>query len=235
MNKLPFIRSVLLVAILLFFSTGCVFAPNRGEARFDSYLYDDSERDHRYLPMYLEKGLEAGHPWTILRMGLLYEHGIAVERDVVKAVEEFYKPLAIMELQDDEWSNAKFFPVFESDYGEEGYFNRNGYILTARLKLVNWYSEHRAKYLPGQSNDIATAYLLINNILDAITTGPYTYNKGDVVHCCAHLNYYVIPHNYFQQKRIEIYEVAVAKLGLQKVLELDELQATWSVKDLLHD
>ncbi|QDF77264.1 sel1 repeat family protein [Shewanella marisflavi] len=104
--------------------------PNPGERTVDmaweKYDYDTAFE-------VLMPAAERGEPWAQLRLGVAYELGSGVTRDIPKAI-MWYEKAAAQE-SDGNWANGQLVGAT----GKSGYFNQNSDALIAKFQLANIY------------------------------------------------------------------------------------------------
>ena len=104
--------------------------PNPGERTVDiaweKYDYDTAFK-------ILKPAAERGEPWAQLRMGVAYELGSGVTKDIPTAI-AWYEKAASQESEGD-WANGQLVGAV----GKAGYFNQNSDALIAKFQLANIY------------------------------------------------------------------------------------------------
>ena len=81
----------------------------------------------------LKPAAERGEPWAQLRMGVAYELGTGVTKDIPTAI-AWYEKAAFQESEGD-WANGQLVGAV----GKAGYFNQNSDALIAKFQLANIY------------------------------------------------------------------------------------------------
>jgi hypothetical protein len=94
---------------------------------------------------------EAGEPWAQLRLGIFYENGWGIEKDIEKA-EYWYKKAAAQKATGD-WAEGQMVGAV----GKLGYFNQNGDARIAQFNLAQLY------YTSGKN--LAEAKNLIDEVI----------------------------------------------------------------------
>lgn len=149
--------------LLAFFSLiigGCAgLNPNPGERTSDIALLDGKYQ--RALKIIQPKA-NAGYPWAQLRLGMMYEHGYGLEKDIDKALEWYQK--AAIHLDDSNWGLGFIIGA----YGTAGYFNQNSDALIARYYLASIYFEQ---------NNLLEAKRLIQSAIEKN-------GQKDIFFCC---------------------------------------------------
>src|SRR3989344_1928684 len=158
-------RTILVTILIMLLSlTGCAGPnPNPGERTADvlwsKYKHGDA------LEIIMPRA-EAGLPWAQLRLGVAYELGKGVPKDIEKAL-YWYKRAAIHK-GDDKWSEG----LLVGALGNPGYFNQNSDAMVAQYQIANIYLRGE-----GVKKDLITAYLWAKYL-----------SKGsagkDVFYCC---------------------------------------------------
>lgn len=104
--------------------------PNPGERTVDmaweKYDYDTAFK-------VLIPAAERGEPWAQLRVGVAYELGSGVIKDIPTAI-MWYEKAAAQE-SDGNWANGQLVGAA----GKSGYFNQNNDALIAKFQLANIY------------------------------------------------------------------------------------------------
>ena len=109
---------------------------------------------------------EAGEPWAQLRLGMFYEGGLGVERDVQQAV-DWYEKVAAQKAEGG-WAEGLMIGAM----GRYGYFNQNSDARIAQRNLAFIYKEGI-----GVKKDIIKAYLNIRTVIEET-------NGYDIFFCC---------------------------------------------------
>lgn len=156
------IRSLLCV-VLLCLSACAGPNPNPGERTVD-IAWERS--DYNTIFRILRPAAERGEPWAQLRMGVAYELGVGVERDIPTAIKWY--SLAAAQEADGNWANG----LLVGAMGEAGYFNRNSDALVARYQLANIYLSG-----DGVSPDARKALELARYVSEKS-------EGGDIFYCC---------------------------------------------------
>ncbi len=158
----------LLPIIMIVTAFGCAgMNPNPGERSADmAWERGDYNRAHSFI----RPAAERGEPWAQLRLGVAYELGIGVPRNLQEAI--FWYKKAALQMAPGEWAEGKIIGAT----GEPGYFNQNSDALIAQHQLANIYLRG-----DGVQKDLIEAYLLEKNVSDE--------TKGrDLFYCCEFSN-----------------------------------------------
>lgn len=141
-----------LLLVILFGINGCAgMNPNPSERTADTA---NASGDYGRAVSIIMPAAERGEPWAQLRLGVYYEKGIAIEKDIQKAV-SWYKKCAI-QMGEGGWANG----MLVGSVGRYGYFNQNTDALIAQWRLANILLEGN-----GVKKDLIKAYLLANNVV----------------------------------------------------------------------
>lgn len=122
---------IIYIFIIILGLTACA-GPNQnpGERTVDmaweKYNYDTAFE-------VLMPAAERGEPWAQLRVGVAYELGSGVTKDIPTAI-MWYKNAAAQE-SDGNWANGQLVGAA----GKSGYFNQNSDALIAKFQLANIY------------------------------------------------------------------------------------------------
>ena len=137
--------------------------PNPGERTADISWekYDYNTAFEVLIP-----AAERGEPWAQLRMGVAYELGSGVTKDITTAIQWYEK--ASLQEKDGNWANGRLVGAS----GKSGYFNRNSDALIARFQLANIYLRG-----DGVPQDIEKALEMVQYVSDK-TQG------NDIFYCC---------------------------------------------------
>lgn len=155
------------IIILPLFLAACISGPNPnpGERTFDMAITYNSHLDEATVNK-LKKNAEKGYPWAQLRMGVIYELGNGVKKDLDEA-EKWYL-LTSQHHGTGGWSNGRL--IFVT--GTPGYFNQNTDALIAKFQLANMYLNE-----DSQKMNIEKGYELISEVKEK--------SKGkDLFYCC---------------------------------------------------
>jgi TPR repeat protein len=104
--------------------------PNPGERTVDVAW---EKYDYEAVFSVLNPAAERGEPWAQLRMGVAYELGSGVTKNIPTAI-MWYEKAASQESQGD-WANGQLVGAA----GKAGYFNQNSDALIAKFQLANIY------------------------------------------------------------------------------------------------
>ncbi|WP_220457635.1 tetratricopeptide repeat protein [Vibrio marinisediminis] len=104
--------------------------PNPGERSVDM-AWTDYDYDSAFN--ILRPAADRGEPWAQLRMGVAYELGSGVDKDIPTAI-KWYE-LAAKQESEGAWANGELVGAV----GKSGYFNQNTDALIAKYQLANIY------------------------------------------------------------------------------------------------
>jgi TPR repeat protein len=161
-------------AVLL---SACVIVnPNPGERKSDSYW---ARGDYAEAIEITKPRAELGDPWAQLRMGIYYDTGQGVPRDLRQAV-DWYKKVAA-QMAEGQWAEGKVILNEEEERGEKGHFGQRKDALIAQWRLANIYYEEN-----GVGRDLQQAFALIESVSKA--------TQGDSIYfCCKKTTLPVLP------------------------------------------
>lgn len=144
--------------------TGCAgLNPNLGERTADTFWHNgDLASAHKII----QDKANAGYPWAQLRLGIMYELGTSVEKDIPTAIKWYNKAAAKKSIGN--WSEG----LLVGSTGDQGFFNQNGDARIAQYQLANIYLSGN-----GVEKDAEKSYKLI-----AIVTKET--NGGHIFYCC---------------------------------------------------
>jgi hypothetical protein len=127
------LKQALGTVLLAVLATGCAGPnPNPGERTSDvAWTSGNFEKAFDTA----RPRAEAGEPWAQLRLGIFYENGWGVERDLAKA-EHWYRAAAQQKSSGD-WAEGQLVGAV----GRDGYFNQNGDARIAQFNLAQLYLE----------------------------------------------------------------------------------------------
>ena len=155
---------IIYLFIIILSLTACAGPnPNPGERSADIAWekYDYDTAFEILLP-----AAERGEPWAQLRVGVAYELGSGVVKDIPTAI-EWYEKAASQEAEGN-WANGQLVGAS----GRSGYFNQNSDALIARFQLANIYLRGE-----GVKKDPAKALELAQYVSDK--------TQGDsIFYCC---------------------------------------------------
>lgn len=137
--------------------------PNPGERTVD-VAWEKYDYDRAFEV--LRPAAERGEPWAQLRMGVAYELGSGVPKDIPVAI-EWYEKAASQESEGN-WANGQLVGAT----GKSGYFNQNNDALIAKFQLANIYLRGE-----GVPPDPAKALELAQYVADK------THGKS-IFYCC---------------------------------------------------
>jgi TPR repeat protein len=119
------------MVMTIFILTACAAPnPNPGERTVDVAW---EKYDYDTVFKILMPAAKRGEPWAQLRVGLAYELGSGVTKDILTAI-KWYEKAAAQET-DGNWANGHLVGAA----GEPGYFNQNSDALIAKFQLANIY------------------------------------------------------------------------------------------------
>lgn len=155
---------IIYISIIIFVLAACAGPnPNPGERTVDvaweKYDYDTAFE-------VLMPAAERGEPWAQLRVGVAYELGSGVAKDIPTAI-AWYEKAASQESEGD-WANGQLVGAT----GKAGYFNQNSDALIAKFQLANIYLRGE-----GVAKDPAKALELAQYVSDK-TQG------NSIFYCC---------------------------------------------------
>ncbi len=161
--------------LTLLIVTGCSLGPNPnpGERTVDIAI---GKKEYSKAVTRINTKIEKDYTWAELRLALLFEEGLGVERSIPEAI-YFYKIVA-KKWGNDPWSRGDMYgsPMF----GNSGFYNQNRNALFAQYKLAKFYHEGIVV-----EKDLIKSYLLLKNIFK-MSKEIYEF-KG--VYCCTYLGY----------------------------------------------
>jgi hypothetical protein len=158
--KIYIVTAVLLASLL----SGCAgLNPNPGE-RITDYAWIEG----RYAQAIeiVKPRAEAGEPWAQLRIGMFYQGGLGIERNMQLAV-QWYEKAAAQKTEGD-WAEGKMIGAT----GRFGYFNQNSDARIAQRNLAAIFLEG-----DGVEKDLIRAYLNIRTVVEET-------NGYDIFFCC---------------------------------------------------
>jgi len=121
--------------------------PNPGERTADvlwsKYRHEESLKISR-------PAAERGEPWAQLRLGIAYELGLGVPKDIPKAL--YWYKLTSVHKGSDKWSEGLLIGAI----GQAGYFNQNSDAMVAEYQIANIYLNG-----DGVEKDLVAAFLWI--------------------------------------------------------------------------
>lgn len=137
--------------------------PNPGERTVDMAW---GEYDYSTALQILRPAAERGEPWAQLRMGVAYELGSGVTKDIITAI-KWYELAAAQEAEGN-WENGQLVGAT----GKAGYFNQTSDALIAKHQLANI-------YLRGEG--------VVSNYQKALELARHVSEKAqgkDIFYCC---------------------------------------------------
>lgn len=155
------LTAIFLTFILL---AGCAGPnPNVGE-RITDYAW--LEGRYANAIEIVEPRAERGEPWAQLRLGMFYENGLGVERNMQLAV-EWYEKVSAQKTEGD-WEEG----LMVGATGRSGYFNQNSDARIAQYILADIFLAGK-----GVEKDLVRAYLNIRTVVEET-------NGHDIFFCC---------------------------------------------------
>tara|TARA_R110001583_G_scaffold98012_1_gene242888 strand:- start:873 stop:1418 length:546 start_codon:yes stop_codon:yes gene_type:complete len=137
--------------------------PNPGERTVDVAW---AKYDYNTAFEFLMPAAERGEPWAQLRVGVAYELGSGVTKDISTAV-QWYEKASAQEAEGN-WADG----LLVGSAGKSGYFNQNSDALIAKFQLANI-------YLRGEGVD--------KNPIKALELAQYVSDKTkgkSIFYCC---------------------------------------------------
>lgn len=151
MIKTKFFHVFLFIISLII--VGCAGPnPNIGERTTDMAWYSGRYEDAIKV---VKPHADNGEPWAQLRMGIFYENGWGVEKDIHKAI-EWYEKVALQKAEG-WWADG----MMAGAIGKIGYFNQNSDARIAQLNLANLYFKGE-----GIEQNLQKAYLNAKTVVD---------------------------------------------------------------------
>lgn len=129
---------------------------------------------------------EKGEPWAQLRLGMFYENGWGVEKNIPKAVEWYQK--AALQKASGGWAEG----VMVGAMGRNGYFNQNSDARIAQYNLSGIYLRGR-----GVDKSLEQAYLNIRAVVDET-------NGRELFFCCEFAGGRSFPPEYISERYAEV-------------------------------
>ena len=140
-----------IIFLTLFLGACAGLNPNIGERTTDvGWISGNYQQAFDTAKVYAEKG----YPWAQLRLGIFYENGWGVEKDVKIALDWYQKAAA--QTATGGWANGQIIGAI----GEMGYFNQNSDALIAKFNLAQIYFEGGAI-----KRDLNRSLDLVNNVI----------------------------------------------------------------------
>ena len=141
-----------LTIIVLLALTGCAgLNPNLGERTADTYWHEGNVAPAHSI---IAEKANAGYPWAQLRLGVMYELGTAVEKNIPTAIEWYNK--AATQKSTGGWAEG----MLAGSTGDQGFFNQNSDARIAQFQLANIYLTGN-----GVPKDAEKAYKLIATVI----------------------------------------------------------------------
>ncbi len=176
-------KLIFFAGFFIFALTGCAgLNPNPGERTTD--IAWNSGDFQRAFEVALPRA-EAGEPWAQLRLGIFYENGWWVDRNIEKA-EYWYKKAAVQKSTGN-WADGQLVGAT----GKPGYFNQNSDALIAQFNLAQLYYTN--------STNLSTAKSLIENVIQE--------SKGNAIFFCCEFDegrYFIQEQFLYLKKKIEM-------------------------------
>ena len=123
-------KTIYLLIIIFGLSACAGLNPNPGERTVDVAW---EKYDYNTAFKVLKPAAERGEPWAQLRMGVAYELGSGVTKNIPTAI-AWYEKAASQESEGN-WANGQLVGAT----GKAGYFNQNSDALIAKFQLANIY------------------------------------------------------------------------------------------------
>lgn len=196
--------TVLLLLITVLF--GCAgLNPNVGERTADIAWHHN---DYSKAIEIIQPRAEAGYPWAQLRLGIMYELGVGIEKNIPESV-KWYKKASVQKAEGD-WAEG----LLVGATGEDGYFNQNSDARLAQFQLANIYLKGE-----GIEKDLIEAYLNIRTVKEE--------SKGhDIFYCCEFAG-----GRYITAKQIaETYEKIIKEMSPEDLKKAEEQFQSWKSK-----
>lgn len=161
MNKIHYYS---LIVILFISISGCSGPnPNLGERTAD---VNWQQGNIDYAHEIIEKKALEGYPWAQLRLGVMYELGVSVKKNIPEAI-KWYEAVAIQKAEGG-WAEGKIIGAI----GEQGFFAQNNDARIAQFQLANIYLKG-----DGTTKDAKQAY---RNIAPVVKET----NGMSIFYCC---------------------------------------------------
>ena len=104
--------------------------PNLGERTADTFWSNgDTDAAHNII----QEKAKKGYPWAQLRLGIMYEKGVAVDKNISKAIDWYNK--VISQKSTGGWAEGSTVGAA----GDEGFFNQNSDARIAQYRLSGIY------------------------------------------------------------------------------------------------
>ena len=156
-------KTIYLLIIIFGLSACAGLNPNPGERTVDVAW---EKYDYNTAFKVLKPAAERGEPWAQLRMGVAYELGSGVTKNIPTAI-AWYEKAASQESEGN-WANGQLVGAT----GKAGYFNQNSDALIAKFQLANI-------YLRGEG--------VPQNLAKALELAQYVSDKtqgNSIFYCC---------------------------------------------------
>ncbi|MBT5933808.1 tetratricopeptide repeat protein [Sulfurimonas sp.] len=185
------------MSILIIGFSGCAGPnPNIGERTADvAWHQGDTQSAHGII----KKKAIVGYPWAQLRLGVMYELGVSVEKNIPEAI-KWYK-LAAAQKSDTKWADGYIIGAI----GEQGFFGQNSDARIAQYQLANIYLTGN-----GVEKNIKQAYRYIAPVVKETKGSPIFY-------CCEFSGGQWIP----AEKIEKTYKQTISQLTKDEVSTLD--------------
>ena len=137
----------LFILVYFFLLAACAGPnPNPGERTVDIAW---ERYEYEKVFEILKPAAERGEPWAQLRMGVAYELGSGVKKDITMAI-QWYELAAAHEAEVN-WSNGQLVGAS----GKSGYFNQTSDALIAKFQLANIYLHNEGVANPEKALELA--------------------------------------------------------------------------------
>ena len=199
-------NKILYIIVLHIFLVSCAgFNPNPGERSTDVLWH---ERKFAKAFSIAERRAKEGYPWAQLRLGIMHELGVGVEKNITEAL-KWYKKASLQEAEGG-WANGQSLGAM----GKPGFYNQNSDALIAQYQMANLYLKGE-----GIEQDIIKAYLYIKNVFEK-TEG------RTLFYCCEFAG-----GRYFPASQIkELYENVQKTATSEQLQKAQNLWENWTPK-----
>ena len=186
-----------LIIISLFSLSGCAgLNPNLGERTSDTFWHQGNIASAARI--IIEKA-NSGYPWAQLRLGVMYELGSGVEKNIPEAIKWYEK--AASQKSEGNWAEG----ILIGTHGQQGFFNQNGDARIAQYQLANIYLKGE-----GITKNNKLAYKNIAPVVKETKGQPIFY-------CCEFAGgKYIVPN-----KIKETYDKAISELSEKEISKLN--------------
>lgn len=171
----------LIILVFLSFLSGCAgINPNPGERSVDT-AWNSNKANQAYKQAIVKA--KAGEPWAQLRVGIFYENGWGVEKDLTQA--EFWYEKVSNQESSGNWAEG----VTVGLPGKPGFFNQNSDARIAQYNLAQLYFNSNKK--------LDDALILIKGVIEK--------SKGmPIFFCCEFLGGRSFFPNQFEELKTKI-------------------------------